>query len=115
MVNEVSSEQPNPALGQEAKELDSETPQSVLSKRRIGLFLGGVLLLGGLGIFGVRSMTAKPDDKATGRNAKQQVTLVMVATATQKTVPVQLQAAQPRGPAHQRCDAGVRQPDKKFD
>ena len=91
-MNEVSGE-PNHTLDQApTKPLQgSEAPQTVLSKRRIGLFLGGVLLLGGLGFLGLRSMAAKPD-KTTGRNARQQITPVAVATATQRTVPVQLQA-----------------------
>lgn len=88
MVNEVSNEKPNPA---DQPLQRNEPAESVLSKRRIGLFLGGVLLLGGLGFAGVRSMAAKPD-KATGRNARQQVTPVMVATVSQKTVPVQISA-----------------------
>ncbi len=95
MVNEVSGEQPNTALdqGETQPSQGSETAQSRLSKRRIGLFLGGVLLLGGLGFLGMRSFAAKPADKAaTARNAKQQVTPVTVATAAQRTVPVQLQA-----------------------
>ncbi len=92
MVNEVSNEKPdhapNPVSDQPQS---SQSVPTVLSKRRIGLFLGGVLLLGGLGVVGMRSIAAKPD-KSAARNARQQVTPVRVATASQKTVPVQISA-----------------------
>ncbi len=93
MVNDAHNQKPSDAASEGLDEpiQSSETPKLVLSKRRIGLFLGGVLLLGGLGFLGMRSMAAKPD-KSTGRNAIQQVTPVMIATASQRTVPVQLKA-----------------------
>ncbi len=93
MVNEGHNKKPNdaPIGGSDEPIESSETTPTVLSKRRIGLFLGGVLLLGGLGFLGLRSMAAKPD-KPAGRNARQQVTPVMVAAVSQRTVPVQLKA-----------------------
>ena len=78
MVNEVPSEMPNHSLNEGSIESpqSSKTTQTVLSKRRIGLFFGGVLLLGGLGFLGMRLSAAKPN-KTAGRNARQQVTPVM--------------------------------------
>lgn len=63
------------------------------NKRRIGLVLLGVLLLAGLGFFGIRAF-AKPNTSNTKseRRGRLAVTPVTVATIGQKTVPVQLQA-----------------------
>jgi multidrug efflux system membrane fusion protein len=60
-----------------------------LAKRRIGLSLVGVLLLGSLGFLGMRA-GAKTDRPQRG-DRRQQITPVMVAQVTQKTVPVQIQ------------------------
>ncbi|MBE9010512.1 efflux RND transporter periplasmic adaptor subunit [Pseudanabaenaceae cyanobacterium LEGE 13415] len=68
---------------------DSEPPKRKFSNRRIGLALLGVLLLGTAGFFGLRSQSSKPDAE---RNTRSQITPVTVATATQKTVPVQISA-----------------------
>ena len=65
-------------------------PDKPLAKKRVGLAIVGVLLLATAGFFGMRSFAAKPADKA-GRNSKEQITPVTVATVMQKTVPVQLQ------------------------
>lgn len=65
-----------------------------LSKRRIGLAIAGLLLLGTIGFFSFRALTAtKQNDASNKQTAKQgQVTPVSVAVVTQKTVPIQLQA-----------------------
>ncbi|MEH2163682.1 MAG: efflux RND transporter periplasmic adaptor subunit [Nostoc sp.] len=67
-------------------------PKLPRSPRKIILVSLGLLLLAGLGIFGIHTVAAKSDKtEKSGRN-KQQVTPVTVAMVTQKTVPVQLQA-----------------------
>lgn len=68
--------------------------------RRIGLAILGILLLGTTGFFGLRSQATKPDQ--SGRNTRSQITPVTVATATQKTVPVQISAI-----GHVQSDATV--------
>jgi membrane fusion protein, multidrug efflux system len=83
----------NEEQSDESSSLSQELAAVPLSKRRIGVFLVGLLLLSGLGFLGLQtlgSMTAKSDKG--GRNAKQQITPVTVAQVTQKTVPIQLQA-----------------------
>lgn len=64
-----------------------------LSKRKIGLAIAGLLLLGTIGFFSFRALTATKQDNSGKKADKQgQVTPVAVAVATQKTVPIQLQA-----------------------
>ncbi|MBN3885443.1 MAG: efflux RND transporter periplasmic adaptor subunit [Nostoc sp.] len=71
--------------------IEPELPRSP-KKKKIRLVILGVILLAGLGLFGIHASTAKSDKtEKSGRN-KQQVTPVTVAMVTQKTVPVQLQA-----------------------
>lgn len=63
------------------------------SKRRIGSVIVGVTLLTALGLYGIHS-AVKPNktENSQGRSGRRQGTpVVTVATATQKTVPVQLQ------------------------
>ena len=70
---------------------EKESPlDKPLAKKRVGLAIAGLLLLATAGFLGIRSFAAKPDDKA-GRNSREQITPVTVATVMQKTVPVQLQ------------------------
>jgi membrane fusion protein, multidrug efflux system len=54
--------------------------------------LGLVLSIGGLGFLGIRSLSTKPGMTKEKVDRKQKVTPVLVATAAQKTVPVQIQA-----------------------
>ncbi|MBN3939207.1 efflux RND transporter periplasmic adaptor subunit [Nostoc sp. NMS9] len=71
--------------------IEPELPRSP-KKKKIRLVILGVLLLAGLGFFGIYAGAAKSDKtQKSGRN-RQQVTPVTVAMVTQKTVPVQLQA-----------------------
>jgi membrane fusion protein, multidrug efflux system len=74
----------------------SESPQKSLpkfiKKRPIGAVLVGLVLLGTLGFLGFRA-GAKPEQGKEGAESKRsQVTPVLVATATQKSVPIQIQA-----------------------
>jgi len=63
------------------------------SKKKIGLVIVGLLLLGTIGFFSFRALTATKQD-GSGKKADRQgqVVPVAVAVATQKTVPIQLQA-----------------------
>lgn len=79
--HEITSNQPP---------VETDRPKRKSSNRRIGLALSGLLLLGAAGFFGLRSQAAKPAQSS--RNNRAQITPVMVATATQKTVPVQISA-----------------------
>ncbi len=96
MVHEVLAEVP--AEGSSASDptlSENEAPPSpkTFSKKRMGLALAGVLLLTATA-FGVHTLSAPPQKaqktQKAGRNSKDQVTPVTVATATKKTVPVQL-------------------------
>ncbi|MEG4865574.1 MULTISPECIES: efflux RND transporter periplasmic adaptor subunit [unclassified Microcoleus] len=80
------SEPTNNILAKEPK------PQKVLAKGRIAMFLLGLLLLGGLGFLVWQRAIAPKPEKASRRGGKMQITPVLVATATKKTVPIQLQA-----------------------
>ncbi|MEG4802384.1 efflux RND transporter periplasmic adaptor subunit [Microcoleus sp. ARI1-B5] len=66
--------------------------QKVLAKGRIGLFLLALLLIGGLGFLVWQRAIAPKPEKASRRSGRMQVTPVMVAAVTKKTVPIQLQA-----------------------
>src|SRR5947209_9949472 len=71
--------------------IEPELPRSP-KKKKIRLVILGVLLLAGLGFFGIHAGAAKSDkSEKSGRN-RQQMTPVTVAMVTQKTVPLQLQA-----------------------
>ncbi|MEH1940402.1 MAG: efflux RND transporter periplasmic adaptor subunit [Nostoc sp.] len=71
--------------------IEAELPRSP-KKKKIRLVILGVLLLAGLGFFGIHAGAAKSDKaEKSGRN-RQQMTPVTVAMVTQKTVPIQLQA-----------------------
>ncbi len=85
----------------EPTEAALETPRSArrpLPMRWVGLSLVGLLLLGGAGYFGWTathgSNSSNSADKSgkADRKGKDQVTPVAVATATQKTVPLQITA-----------------------
>ncbi|MEG4319238.1 MULTISPECIES: efflux RND transporter periplasmic adaptor subunit [unclassified Microcoleus] len=67
-------------------------PEKVLAKGRIALFLLILLLVGGLGFLVWQRAIAPKPEKASRRSGKMQVTPVMVAAVTKKTVPIQLQA-----------------------
>ncbi|PZV15252.1 MAG: efflux RND transporter periplasmic adaptor subunit [Pseudanabaena sp.] len=82
-----------------ADDIDSDRnllkPQSGrLSKKKVGLAIAGLLLLGTVGFFSFKALTApKQNDGANKQTAKQgQVVPVAVTVVTQKTVPIQLQA-----------------------
>lgn len=68
----------------------SHSGSGFLTKRRIGLSLFGLLLLGSLGVVAIR--TGSKPNRAEQAQKRQQITPVMVAEVTQKTVPVKLQA-----------------------
>ncbi|MEO8893901.1 MAG: biotin/lipoyl-binding protein, partial [Coleofasciculaceae cyanobacterium] len=72
--------------------VEKETVARSGGKRRVGLILVSVLLLGAVGVAGVRSLPAKSDKPSKSRDKKEQITPVTVANVTQKTVPIQLQA-----------------------
>ncbi|MFN6463826.1 MAG: efflux RND transporter periplasmic adaptor subunit [Nostoc sp. DedVER02] len=81
----------NESLTENENSMEPE-PKLPRSPKKISLVILGMLLLAGLGIFGIHTVAAKSDKtEKSGRN-KQQVTPVTVAMVTQKTVPVQLQA-----------------------
>ncbi len=73
---------------------NSSKPQpKSLSKKRIALAIVGLLLLGTIGFFSFRALTATKQDNSGKKADKQgQVTPVSVALVAQKTVPIQLQA-----------------------
>jgi membrane fusion protein, multidrug efflux system len=90
--NRVSQEPPmeNDSISdQHSSQNASLQTAAAPSKRRLGIAVAGVLLLGIAGFFGIRSLPASPDQAKKSR--KEQVTPVTVATVTRKTVPVQLQ------------------------
>ena len=74
----------------EAERLPSPPNRSRWGKT--AMLLGVILSMGALGFLGIRSISAKPSGKAKFAARQQKVTPVLVATATQKTVPVQIQA-----------------------
>lgn len=91
-VPEVFHETPTLPDGEPEKELAKEPKtEKVLAKGRIALFLLGLLLVGGLG-FLVWQRSSAPKAEKPSRSGKLQITPVTVATVTQKTVPIQLQA-----------------------
>lgn len=63
-----------------------------LSKKRISLAIAGLLLLGTIGFFSFRALTATKQDSSKKADKHGQVVPVAVAVVTQKTVPIQLQA-----------------------
>ncbi|MEE3715661.1 efflux RND transporter periplasmic adaptor subunit [Tumidithrix elongata RA019] len=88
---------PNQTLAQDSSqeltENGSKLRPKVSKTRRIGLTLAGLLLLGIVGFFSFRALTAtKSDDSGKKGDRQGQVIPVAVATVTQKTVPIQLQA-----------------------
>ncbi|MBN3889996.1 MAG: efflux RND transporter periplasmic adaptor subunit [Nostoc sp. JL31] len=87
MNHEITSE----SLTENENSIEPKLPRSP-KKKKIRLVILGVLLLAGLGIFGIHTGAAKSDKTEKSRRNKQQVTPVTVAMVTQKTVPVQLQA-----------------------
>ena len=100
ILNQISR-QDLPEVSQEAPTLPESEPtdkivakqptQKVLAKGRIALLLLGLLLVGGLGFLVWMRSQAPKTEKASPRG-KLQVTPVMVATVTKKTVPIELQA-----------------------
>lgn len=100
ILNQISK-QDLPEVSQEAPTLPESEPidkvvakqptQKVLAKGRIALLLLGLLLVGGLGFLVWMRSQAPKTEKASLRG-KLQVTPVMVATVTKKTVPIELQA-----------------------
>ena len=84
-LDEINHESDQTLTETEVSSIDRPLP-----KKRLGLAIAGLLVLATAGFFGIRSFTAKPADQA-GRNSREQITPVTVATVMQKTVPVQLQ------------------------
>ncbi len=72
-----------------------EFKQNPPSTKRIGFVLLGLMLFATLGFFGLRTVN-KPNrterSQRSGRQGQSMITPVTVATVSQKTVPVQLQA-----------------------
>ena len=91
-LREVSQEAPTLPESEPAESVAAKQPtEKVLAKGRIALFLLGLLLVGGLG-FLVWVRSTAPKAEKPSRSGRLQVTPVTVATVTQKTVPIQLQA-----------------------
>ena len=89
-VSQESTRLPEIESSQKVLEKQPKT-EKVLAKGRIALLLLGLLLVGGLGfVVWVRSQT--PNTEKPSRRGKLQVTPVIVATVTKKTVPIELQA-----------------------
>lgn len=91
---EVALESPSLPESESTNDVLTEQPKTekVLAKGRIALFLLGLLVIGGLGFLVWQRAIAPKPEKASRRGGKMQVTPVMVAAVTKKTVPVQLQA-----------------------
>ncbi len=89
MINEIPTELSNQVSDQPLVEQDTQ-PTHPPSKKRLGLAILGVLLLGAAGFLGMQSFAIKQPEKAAKNGRSGQTTLVTVATVTQKTVPVQL-------------------------
>ncbi|HEY9892598.1 MAG TPA: biotin/lipoyl-binding protein [Candidatus Sericytochromatia bacterium] len=91
-LREVFQEAPTLPQSEPAESVAAKQPtEKVLAKGRIALFLLGLLLVGGLG-FLVRVRSTAPKAEKPSRSGRLQITPVTVATVTQKTVPIQLQA-----------------------
>jgi membrane fusion protein, multidrug efflux system len=86
--NDLVADQPSPQ-NETLQKNETLKSSAAPSKKRVGLAVFGVLLLGTAGFFGIRSMPVSPDQAKKSR--KEQVTPVTVATVTRKTVPIQLQ------------------------
>jgi len=91
MNHEISKENLTDIPQEDLTENNIE-PKRPRSPKRIGLIIVGVILLAGLGLFAIHAGAAKPDKAGKDGKKGNQVTPVTVAIATQKTVPVQLQA-----------------------
>lgn len=72
--------------------VEDEAASAPGGKKRVSLILASVLLLGAIGVAGVRSLPAKSDKTSKTKDKKEQIMPVSVATVTQQTVPIQLQA-----------------------
>jgi membrane fusion protein, multidrug efflux system len=72
--------------------VENETAIPPRGRRRIGVILVSVLLLGAVGVVGMRALPAKSDKTSKAKDKKEQITPVTVAIVTQQTVPIQLQA-----------------------
>jgi membrane fusion protein, multidrug efflux system len=66
-------------------------PSDSRSWSKTATILGAVLLIGTLGFFGIRNMGAKPAGKEKA-DKRQKVTPVLVAAATRRSIPIQIQA-----------------------
>lgn len=88
------------AIPEIGSKIESEVQTETISARQFlkqrwkGVAIGSVLLLSLVGFLSFRAMTAAKTERSGGRGGakREQVTPVRVATATQKTVPIQLQA-----------------------
>jgi membrane fusion protein, multidrug efflux system len=70
-------------------ELETDRP----SRAKMAMAIAAVLLIGTAGFVGIRTLGSKPGiTKDKSADKKQKVTPVLIATAIQKTVPVQIQA-----------------------
>ena len=75
----------------------TETAASATTKKgrrwgRMAVLLGAVVGIGALGFAGIRNLGATSTAKDKFKDKRLKITPVLVATATQKTVPVQVQA-----------------------
>ncbi|OUC12291.1 MAG: efflux transporter periplasmic adaptor subunit [Alkalinema sp. CACIAM 70d] len=64
--------------------------RKIWRNRRVGLAVVGVVLLATIGFVTVRSYAAKPEKP--GKNGREQITPVTIATVSQRTVPIQISA-----------------------
>jgi len=77
----------------ELPENESNSLPKPQTKKRIGLVITGLLLLGTIGLFSFRALTStKADVSGKKGDKREQVIPVAVAIVAQKTVPIQLQA-----------------------
>jgi membrane fusion protein, multidrug efflux system len=77
----------------ELKDKEPNLPPKTSNKKRIGLAIAALLLLGTIGFIGFRVLTTPNQDSSTKKGDKKvQIIPISVATVTQRTVPIQLEA-----------------------
>lgn len=78
--------------GKEVEIVTDSTAQSGRTWGKTAVLFGTVLAIGALGFVGIRNLSSQTPVKDKSADRKLKVTPVLVATAIQKTVPVQIQA-----------------------
>lgn len=90
MTHPTLNDIPHPISDSVENEIPADEIKSASSKRRIGLAILGMLVLGAVGFWGFQAHTVTPLRAA--KTDREQITPVTIATATQRTVPVQISA-----------------------